>query len=253
MERKHCPLCNSGASYHLVNLQDFEIVKCSICGFVYVRNPRADTSSGFKFNVDINKPHIRHMQIVQLIGGCFDNINDLDVVEIGSGYGHLAHLVKKGLPRANYTGFELSKQRAAFCLDNKINVINGPFVSQTESCDVVVMDNVLEHILDPMGLLYAAENSLRKGGIVIIIVPNRNDLRRFYPAWRKRHYWQPGCHINYFSFSDVLYMASKTGLTLRNFSSSSLPSHGSIFLKIKTLLDNVGLHIGGLYLYAAKN
>jgi hypothetical protein len=48
-------------------------------------------------------------------------------------------------------------------------------------------------------------------------------------------------------------MASKAGLTLKNFSGFSLPFDSSLLLKIKTLLDNVSLHIGGLYLYAVKN
>jgi hypothetical protein len=88
----------------------------------------------------------------------------------------------------------------------------------------------------------------------VVIVPNRYDIRRFLPKWRSRHYWQPSCHINHFSFGDVKNLSQLYGMEIHSFGMNSLcsDSDNNIFLKVKTLLDGFGLHIGGLYLYAIK-
>ena len=85
-----------------------------------------------------------------------------------------------------------------------------------------------------------------------MIVPNKNDIRRFMPKWRERHHWQPNCHINYFSFDNLKYLAEKNNMKLYDFSLDTLDSTNSIFLRFKTFLDNIGIHIGGLYTYAIK-
>lgn len=43
------------------------------------------------------------------------------------------------------------------------------------------MDNVLEHIENPSLIFNMVSNSLKVCGIFIIIVPNKNDIRRFLP------------------------------------------------------------------------
>ena len=176
----------------------------------------------------------------------------MDIAEIGTGYGQLAKLLESEIPHCNYTGYETGKSRYDFCKQNGINVINAPFCEKTDSYDVIIIDNVLEHVMHPMLLLQAVSSSLKRGGIVIILVPNRNDLRRFLPKWKKRHYWIPHSHINYFSYADIIRIGTKTGLEIKNFDSSSLPPQTSLVLKIKTLLDNFCIHIGGLYLYGEK-
>jgi hypothetical protein len=85
-----------------------------------------------------------------------------------------------------------------------------------------------------------------------VIVPNKNDIRQFMPKWRDRHYWQPNCHINYFSFDNLKYLSEQNGMRLVNFGLNTLTSQNSNFLKFKTFLDNIGVHIGGLYTYAIK-
>ena len=44
--------------------------------------------------------------------------------------------------------------------------------------DTVVMDHILEHVEDPVGLLSRASQWIEKGGIAVIGVPNSNSLHR---------------------------------------------------------------------------
>jgi hypothetical protein len=64
--------------------------------------------------------------------------------------------------------------------------------------------------------------------------------------------WQPNCHINYFSYSDLKIISSKFNMKLNFFSYKSLADDSSVTLKIKTLLGNMGPHVCGLYTYFVK-
>lgn len=247
---RSCPVCQDSAKSSIFSLRGYELVKCVQCRHVYVSNPKEDSTSGFNENFDIHKSKIRHHQIRNLILTLFPRAQ-VNVVEIGSGYGQLGKLLESD-SQIHYQGYEPSQQRAAFSAKHGVNVKNEMFSSSDSNYDVVVIDNVLEHVQEPRELIKVASESLKEGGIVIIIVPNRFDLRRFIPSWKKKHYWLPHCHINYFSYSDLKYLTSVEGLTLKNFDSSTLPSDASVYLKVKTLLDTLGIHVGGLYTYAIK-
>ena len=56
-----------------------------------------------------------------------------------------------------------------------------------ESFDVVWMDNSLEHSFDPLGTLLAAWRLLRKGGALVILVPNSDALHVQLLDWHM--YW----------------------------------------------------------------
>jgi UDP-glucose 4-epimerase len=58
----------------------------------------------------------------------------------------------------------------------------------------LTVGNVLDvHTLE--ACMEGAARALRTGGVVVVIVPNFHDVRRFIPSWRERRYWQPHCHI----------------------------------------------------------
>jgi Zn ribbon nucleic-acid-binding protein len=124
--RQKCPLCGKEKDARILFVfSGLDVVKCRSCGMMYVRNPRFDTSM-LPEDADINrKPHFRHLQIVNLIKNYFRNYNNpLNIAEIGCGYGYLARILMSQNLNINYTGFELGKHRADFCVENGINVIN---------------------------------------------------------------------------------------------------------------------------------
>ena len=182
----------------------FSIDRCISCGFVYVTNPSGTTFDHEQVAPLAVPEKPRHRQIKRICdvvvarrapSGAVHR-----VVEVGAGWGGLAQVfARDGAWR--YTGFEPSAARAAFGRARGFDVRAGLFDASGAAgvADAVVFDNVLEHVNDPRKLVRDAVASLRAGGVLIVIVPNRHDLRRFHPAWRDRHYWQPHCHINYFS------------------------------------------------------
>lgn len=142
------------------------MTKCMDCSHVFVKNPKSDTSSGFNPNVDIHKPKPRHFQIYSFIKNYSIQKKTITVAEIGSGYGQLGKILQQD-DAIDYIGFEPSPERAEFASSNGVTVINDLSAENSDQYDVVVLDNVLEHVLEPAVLMGVVNRSLKKGGLLL--------------------------------------------------------------------------------------
>ena len=257
--RKKCPICESDKWDIVKEISNktyiFNVVKCQKCKFIYVLNPNFNTISTPASNIQERAlPKSRHFQIKTLLDNYFRKVNStVNILEIGSGYGALSELISNDC-RYRYLGFEPSKDRAEFCQSKNLNVINDFFAeTKANNIDAIILDNVLEHVLDPKTLVKQVYSCLNKNGIVIIIVPNVFDIRQFSNNWRKRHLWQPHCHINYFSSKSKKNVLFDNGFTPFVFPVSTIdwqPKHSLLILK--TFLDTINLELFGLYCYGIK-
>ena len=60
------------------------------------------------------------------------------------------------------------------------------------------------------------------------------------------HYWQPDCHINMFSYSDIARICKDVGLSINSFDLKMLGNKAGIFMNFKTVFDLLGFNVGGL-------
>lgn len=107
-------------------------------------------------------------------------VEELDVLDLGSGYGHTALELAKSC--RHVTGFEPSAAlvEAADALRTEQKCLNATFVRggadalvDVHAFDLIVLDNVFEHLSDQTAALRAIHRGLRPGGVVYILVPNR--------------------------------------------------------------------------------
>lgn len=235
----------------------YDIARCNACRFVFVTNP-----GGEMFHAAQDPParvpeRARHRQIKRvcdrlLVRGRGDD-GTRTIVEVGAGWGGLAQVVSRD-PRYRYIGFEPNVSRAEYSRAHGFDVRRTLFIGPESAgeVDAVVFDNVLEHLYDPETLVCAAVESLREGGVLVVIVPNLHDIRKYFPGGR-RHSWQPHCHINYFSVDDLRRMFGRHGLKLRHFGLEAVGKSGDdIGLLPRVLADAAGLHLFGLNCYAVK-
>ena len=253
---RNCPVCSTSQAKLIREVESksisFRIVKCCKCGFVYVANPRDDSVSAGQEPIAFPVEG-KHRLIKKLLVRLSKGNRKLKVLEVGCGWGGLASLVC-GDWRYDYTGFEPSAVRSAYCRKHGLNVVDGYFsASKDKLYDVAILDNVLEHVYDPAGLLRQVVSSIVKGGCVIVIVPNLHDIRRFIPAWRKRHYWQPFSHINYFKFRDLKRIFKSLGLEIDTFPVLLIRGRHSFLHFIQSILDKMHLRILGHYVIGRKS
>jgi SAM-dependent methyltransferase len=80
-----------------------------------------------------------------------------------------------------------------------------------EYFDVVTMDQVIEHMRDPVGTLQGIRKVLRPGGTAIISTPNAGGwgAKMFGPRWIN---WHAPYHLQLFTRGSMRLAASKAGL-----------------------------------------
>jgi SAM-dependent methyltransferase len=241
-------------------IKGYDYLVCNKCSFLFVSLIKSSTfdesEDEIKTDNELLSPLKRHYQIAQLLKNYFKETSSLKIAEVGAGIGRLGKLLVDNL-LIHYEGFEPSKRRALFAQKHEISVTQGLFTYHEDSqYDAIILDNVLEHVENPVELLTSVSKSLREKGIVIIVVPNRFDIRRFFKLWRKRHYYQPECHINHFSAKNLQKVFTQCRLVYSDFRIRDIPSSFSFKSKMalyfKTLFDVVGLHMSGIYCFGIK-
>ena len=141
------------------------------------------------------------------------------LLDIGSGPGFF---LKTAQTRGwDVTGIEPSRQAAAHARGLGVHVVEGFFTAESAPAlgrfDVVHMNNVLEHIPDPIVLVSLARDLLEPGGIICINVPN--DFSPFQlaasAAQNTREWWlAPPHHLNYFDFTSLTGLVERLGMSV---------------------------------------
>jgi SAM-dependent methyltransferase len=107
-------------------------------------------------------------------------VSELEVLDAGSGYGATVMALARRCARA--TGLEPSRtlhehaaREAAEAGRPNLLLRHGRIedLDDVEAYDLVVLDNVLEHIPDQPRALERLVRALRPGGVIFIVVPNR--------------------------------------------------------------------------------
>lgn len=215
----------SHAGVVIDRVNDFTVVDCEACRFrhvVPIPTP-AELEHVYKHEYySAEKPlyiehHIEDREWLDLVYAeryeLFEELlpgrGEKRLLDVGSGPGFfLAHGAKRGGWRVK--GLEPSAQAAEHSRALGVDVTQAFLNEQTAATlgtfDVVYMNEVLEHIPDPRGMLALAERLLAPGGLVALMVPN--DYSPFQRALREacgfKPWWvAPPHHVNYFDVESI--------------------------------------------------
>jgi SAM-dependent methyltransferase len=93
-------------------------------------------------------------------------------------------------------------------------------ISAGRSYDVVWLQNVLEHVLDPMGLLHSLRTLVSAEGVAVVTVPNDCSITQraaLEGGHIDRTFWvAPPDHLSYFDRDSLAKAASAAGWTCRD-------------------------------------
>lgn len=253
IQRQNCPLCQSTRQRPLRTVDRrqamWHVVTCQACGFTYVADPRADTADHLDEPAsDMPEVKPRHRQIARLLERLLADSTGRVVAEIGAGQGALGMELSG---RFDYFGFEPAAGLSEGARSRGVRIQPAMFSSEQlpARADAVVLDNVLEHVLDPAGLFRQAAQALRSGGYLIVIVPNVHDLRQLHPVWRRRRHWVPPDHINYFRYRDVASLMTQSGFEVSGFGFRALAWPQDAKFAPRAVFESLGQHPFGLNLF----
>ena len=138
------------------------------------------------------------------------------LLDIGSGPGFFLKTAQDG--GWQVLGIEPSRQAAAHARGLGLEIVEGFFNAETAPglgrFDAVHLNNVLEHLPDPIAVVSLAHALLDAGGVICINVPN--DFSPFQLAGRAavgaKEWWlAPPHHLNYFDFESGARLLERCG------------------------------------------
>jgi len=211
----------------------WQLVKCRECGLVFVspRPRRVDLMEGYQQwgssedESDIARirsstvPAMRHeaRRICDI-----HNQRKGTVLDVGSGCGFFLKLMKEA--GWDVLGIDPSESFAEYAAkENGVNTVLGTIETadlRENQFDVVTMWYVLEHVLDPRGVLKRAYSLLKPGGLLVLRVPN-------------------------YTFGKPFALLQRMGLNLRDLGVFSVPWHLYFFdrLTLTRMLEETGFRI----------
>jgi 2-polyprenyl-3-methyl-5-hydroxy-6-metoxy-1,4-benzoquinol methylase len=150
------------------------------------------------------------------------NTSGSNFLDIGSGEGWaLKYFKKKGwkITGLDFTNFSCKKFNPDCLSSMTLGDIYDSLeilVSKRKKFDIIWMDHILEHVLDPEKLLRVCRQLVSKRGAIMIQVPNDFSILQKYLIRRKlvnKKYWiAPPDHISYFNIKSLETLCKYVGL-----------------------------------------
>ena len=193
-----------------------EIIKCADCGLIYAR-PYLDPEKLNSFYINMsdeeykNEEDGRRISAKKILNKLKKNSDKGRILDIGCATGFLLDEARsKGWETY---GVELSKWCVEHAKNNLgLNVFCGLLKDarfEDDFFDVVVLNDVIEHLSDPKGMLMDIKRILKKGGIVCINTP---DIDSMLSKLLKAKWWGINqAHLFYFTKGTLSEMLKSTG------------------------------------------
>lgn len=219
----------------LTKSQGFDIIDCRVCGFVHalpLPTPQSLTEAYRENYYTTEKPTFLTRSAEDQAWAelaqkdrlaIFESLLENDrrrILDIGCGPGFFLQTAKSRGWTAK--GIEPSRQAAAHAQSLGLDIVEGFFDAVTAPClgrfDVVHLNNVLEHLPDPIGVLTLARSLIAEGGLLCINVPNDfSPLQKAGAAAVDSGPWwvAPPHHLNYFSFDSAARLLQRLGFSVR--------------------------------------
>jgi 2-polyprenyl-3-methyl-5-hydroxy-6-metoxy-1,4-benzoquinol methylase len=148
-------------------------------------------------------------------------VDQLSLLDIGCGWSQaLLYFADKGM---DCCGFDPAPEAIEYGIGKGLNVKHAGMESMDifadKKFDVVSLNNVLEHLANPVEVLEEIRDKvLRPGGLIVIDVPNEFNV--FQTAGRELHdleeWWVvPPGHLNYFSKDTLANLLEGTGYEIK--------------------------------------
>jgi 2-polyprenyl-3-methyl-5-hydroxy-6-metoxy-1,4-benzoquinol methylase len=232
----NCPICKEPQPHFLMQTHDdrygyrgaFALLQCQRCGHKYLD---CDLSSAQLTELYTNyyprksldianyKPHAERDGFSAWLDGLGSSAfrwvpNNVRILDVGCGFGQsLGYHTARG---CDVYGVEADENIRRVIEKFGFNVHVGLFNDKQYSCDFfdyITMDQVIEHVTDPVTTLCGVARILKPYGTVILSTPNAQGLcaRLFGKRWIN---WHTPYHLNFFSRQSMQQAAEQAGLVV---------------------------------------
>lgn len=205
---------------------EFVFVQCRACGLTYLRNRPAPHTLGiiyppsyYRYAAFLGPVTTRLRAIVQ--AGRVRLLRRLagpgaTVMEVGCGEGQLLQVIKAhGNPSWRVVGVDISEDACAALRAAGLEMHCAQFEDldwPAASVDVVVMNQVIEHLADPRGCVRKAAALLRPGGRLLVETPSVGSWDRDWVAADRWGGWHCPRHWSLYTRESLSTLMRQEGL-----------------------------------------
>lgn len=202
----------------------FEIVECNNCHFIYQFEVLNDKGMELLYNEwldkELLKAHYSGVKystvkegMLRMINKYFGKKDKINLMDFGAGYGNFCSIATKlGF---NTYAFDLSTDKNNHLNNMGVTVINS-LDKYKGYFDFIHVDQVLEHVSDPGGILKNLRECLTDKGILFMSVPDCKDLKKILMkeglSNKLFQLLSPHQHINAFNNNSLKLLGTKAGL-----------------------------------------
>jgi SAM-dependent methyltransferase len=218
-----CPSCHSGQFTALRKFSSHSLFRCQQCDLVFCNRipTQAELVANYsQYERGKTGSEVTRTRVAQLIDSFSSFRKTNKILDVGCGDGLFLELaLAKGW---EVYGTEFDLLAVETCEKKGINMSYGVLDTaqyQSESFDMIVYTEVLEHIqnqYDEIGKFHAL---LRPGGGVYLTTPNFDSLSRYLlgPSWNVIGYPE---HLAYFDKHSLISLFSSFGFKISSFQST---------------------------------
>ena len=139
----------------------------------------------------------KYLEIGSAHGGIVSRVNDFGVKE--------CHVVEPNVKDSNYVKYKNPTATVHNSTFDDVKLKEGYF-------DIIVAFDVVEHVYNPKDFLKKCFDLLNKNGILLIAIPNHNDvLLTQYDCKKYKEFYYHKAHINYFTTDSIVNLCQSIG------------------------------------------
>lgn len=230
-----CPWCESQKTQtylwvkdEFLSKEDFQINECHNCGLLFTQPRPSKDKIGEYYKSDEYYSHqenkkglipniyelIKHINLKKKWKTAANNMQSGKILDIGCGVGDFLHIMEeKGWETTGIEPSEDAKKIARKRVKAKILAPEEIAELEDESQDLITMWHVLEHVDDLKSEVYHLHRLLKKGGRLVLALPNFQSFdaqhyKRFWAAYDVPR------HLNHFSKKSITKIFSNSALKL---------------------------------------
>jgi len=244
-----CPICQSGNTSRLYEAvpdlehhtsQSASFSQCNSCCALFQEPAPSTEALQAMYPADYRASHatglysrLKSLQALMLARRLRSYVpaGDPLIAELGCGAGQLLLAFHRlGFHRLIGVDWTINCNLAAAA--SSIDFVEHDILTYTppQPVDVVIVNNVIEHLADPLRLLSAYRTHLTERGVILVLTPNATSLchRTFRRYWSGLHSpW----HVQVFTRQSLTILAEKAGLRVRHLAVDEDPGGWAISIQ----------------------
>lgn len=215
-----CPVCGSSRLIPKWNVDSYHVSKCTDCTAKMVTNPPtleelAEYYKGVSDPAYYDENREQLSYFYNKLGGIIKGMcpDGQRIFDVGCSRGWFMDSMKGWECHGNELNeFEANEAKRLY----GDNIIQGPF----ETCpdyqtpfDVVTIQDVLDHFIDPLAVIKKANRMLKVGGLLVIKV---HDFGCLYAKLTGKKFYAviPPSHLTYFTRKSLRVLCEKNGFSV---------------------------------------